>query len=61
MLERLERRGYLTRSPHPTDRSKTIVRATHEVARRTEPLIRPLVADAAEEVLSPTPAKTKGC
>jgi DNA-binding MarR family transcriptional regulator len=46
MLDRLERLGYLTRSPHPTDRRKTIVRATPEAGRRAGELIGPLVADS---------------
>ena len=44
MLDRLEKAGYLTRSPHPGDRRKVIVRATETAARRAWELMGPLVA-----------------
>lgn len=50
MLDRLEKLGYLTRSPHPTDRRKTIVRITPEAAQRAYGLMGPFLADAIEQV-----------
>lgn len=47
MLDRLERADYVTRTAHPSDRRKIIVRATPEAARRAYELIDPLVADGA--------------
>lgn len=52
MLDRLQALGYLTRSPHPTDRRKTVVRATPEAARRAFDLITPLLEDGHREVLT---------
>jgi DNA-binding MarR family transcriptional regulator len=52
MLDRLERIGYITRSAHPSDRRKTIVRATAEARRRAGALLAPLVAEGAQELLS---------
>ncbi|RJO74853.1 MarR family transcriptional regulator [Nocardia panacis] len=46
MLDRLERLGYLTRSPHPTDRRKTLVRATALAAERVYALMGPFLNDA---------------
>lgn len=51
MLDRLERRGYLTRSPHPTDRRKTFVQATPKAVQAANALIAPLVTEAAETLL----------
>lgn len=51
MLDRLENMGYLTRSPHPGDRRKLIVRATETATRRAWELIGPLVADG-EQLLT---------
>lgn len=51
MLDRLERRGYLTRSPHPTDRRKTIVQATPKAVHDANALVAPLVTEAAETLL----------
>jgi DNA-binding MarR family transcriptional regulator len=39
MLDRLEKLGYLTRSPHPSDRRKLIVRATQTATQRAWELI----------------------
>ncbi|MFJ4188222.1 MarR family winged helix-turn-helix transcriptional regulator [Kitasatospora sp. NPDC089509] len=51
MLDRLEKAGYVTRLPHPTDRRKTIVRATSEAAGRAYELIGPLIAEAQQDLL----------
>lgn len=52
MLDRLEAIGYLTRSPHPTDGRKVLVRATAEAARRAYELITPLIDEGARELLA---------
>jgi DNA-binding MarR family transcriptional regulator len=52
MLDRLEKTGYITRSPHPTDRRKTIVRATPEATRRAYELVTPLIEEAQRDVLT---------
>jgi DNA-binding MarR family transcriptional regulator len=52
MLDRLEKAGYLTRSPHPGDRRKLIVRATESARRRAAELVGPLVAEGNESLLS---------
>jgi len=52
MLDRLEALGYLTRSPHPTDRRKTVVRATPEIAARAHELIDPLVDEGHRDLLT---------
>lgn len=52
MLDRLEKAGCLTRSPHPTDRRKTIVRATPEAARRAYELIGPLIDEGNQDLLT---------
>jgi DNA-binding MarR family transcriptional regulator len=51
MLDRLAAQGYVTRSPHPTDRRKTVVRATPEIAERARGLIEPLVDDGNRTLL----------
>lgn len=43
LLDRLEKAGYLTRQPHPTDRRKTIIRATPDIQKRAYALVAPLV------------------
>lgn len=52
MLDRLETMGYLTRSPHPTDRRKLIIRATGTATRRAWELIGPLVAEGQQQLLT---------
>jgi DNA-binding MarR family transcriptional regulator len=52
MLDRLERIGYLTRTPHPSDRRKVIVRATETATRRALELMGPLVAEGQEQLLA---------
>ena len=43
LLDRLEKAGYLSREAHPTDRRKTIVRATPAFRERAYLLIAPLL------------------
>lgn len=45
MLDRLEKLGYLTRSPDPGDRRKVIVRPTEEAAAKSWELYGPIVED----------------
>ncbi|MFI6602216.1 MarR family winged helix-turn-helix transcriptional regulator [Nonomuraea sp. NPDC050536] len=45
MLDRLEKLGYLTRSPDPGDRRKVIVRATEETAAKSWELYGPIVQE----------------
>lgn len=47
MLDRLEKAGLLTRSPHPDDRRKTIIRVTPRAEQRASALVAPLVTEAA--------------
>lgn len=51
MLDRLEKLGYLTRSPHASDRRKSVVRATPEVAQRAHALLTPFLDDVTERLL----------
>jgi DNA-binding MarR family transcriptional regulator len=48
MLDRLEKLDYLTRTPHPTDRRKTLVRITPQASKRAFGLIAPFLADSAQ-------------
>lgn len=50
MLDRLEKLGYLTRTPHPTDRRKTLVRVAPEAAQRACDLMTPFLDDAIRQV-----------
>jgi DNA-binding MarR family transcriptional regulator len=50
LLDRLESLGYVTRSPHPSDRRKLIVRATEAATGRAWELMRPLLTDGQELV-----------
>ncbi|MFJ9244677.1 MarR family winged helix-turn-helix transcriptional regulator [Streptomyces sp. NPDC101776] len=50
MLDRLEKLAYLTRTPHPDDRRKTLIRVTPEAAQRSYGLIGPFVEDAGRRV-----------
>jgi DNA-binding MarR family transcriptional regulator len=45
MLDRLERIGYLTRSPHPTDKRRLIVRATEAARLRAFELLAPMLEE----------------
>ncbi|WP_330294472.1 MarR family winged helix-turn-helix transcriptional regulator [Streptomyces sp. NBC_00503] len=51
MLDRLEKAGYLTRSPHPTDRRRTLVRVTPEASGRAYALIAPFIEDSTRQVM----------
>lgn len=50
MLDRLERAGYVHRSPDPEDRRKVVVRATGEAARRAHALYGPIAEEGAREL-----------
>ncbi|MEV6501443.1 MarR family winged helix-turn-helix transcriptional regulator [Streptomyces prunicolor] len=50
MLDRLEKLAYLTRTPHPDDRRKTLIRVTPEATQRAFGLIGPFLEDAGREV-----------
>jgi DNA-binding MarR family transcriptional regulator len=52
MLDRLEKAGYVTRSPHPDDRRKVIVAATETAVRRAWELVGPLVSDGQQSLLA---------
>jgi DNA-binding MarR family transcriptional regulator len=52
MLDRLEKMGYITRSPHPSDRRRLIVRATGTAVRRASELLAPLLADGQQKLLA---------
>ncbi|MFC4114505.1 MarR family winged helix-turn-helix transcriptional regulator [Nonomuraea zeae] len=45
MLDRLERLGYLTRSPDATDRRKTLIQITETARERASSLYGPLVTE----------------
>ncbi|MGW3352374.1 MarR family winged helix-turn-helix transcriptional regulator [Nonomuraea rubra] len=45
MLDRLERLGYLTRSPDPSDRRKVVVRITEEAATKAWELYGPIATE----------------
>ncbi|MCX4782712.1 MarR family winged helix-turn-helix transcriptional regulator [Streptomyces sp. NBC_01264] len=51
MLDRLEKAGYLTRTPHPTDRRRTLVRVTPEASEKTYALIAPFIEDSTRQVM----------
>ena len=50
LLDRLEKAGYLSRAAHPTDRRKTIVRATPAFQQRAFGLIGPLVVEGEQMI-----------
>jgi DNA-binding MarR family transcriptional regulator len=52
MLDRLEKHGYVTRSPHPDDRRKVLVHATDIATERAFALIGPLVSDGEQKLLT---------
>lgn len=52
MLDRLEKTGYVTRSPHPGDRRKVIVRATETATRRAWELMGPVAAEGQQQLLA---------
>jgi DNA-binding MarR family transcriptional regulator len=45
LVQRLERHGHVTRSPHPTDRRSTLLRLTAEFEQTAGELFAPLVDD----------------
>lgn len=50
MLDRLEKLGYLSRTSHPTDGRRTVVRATNLAFRRVHELIGPKVSEGNREL-----------
>jgi DNA-binding MarR family transcriptional regulator len=50
MLDRLEKLGLLTRTPHPVDRRKSVVRVTEAAAVRCFELLAPHMEEGAAEV-----------
>ncbi|MET8154949.1 MarR family transcriptional regulator [Sphaerisporangium sp. NPDC005289] len=50
MLDRLERLGYLTRSPDPTDRRKVVVRVTPDATRRGRDIYGPIAEEGARTI-----------
>src|SRR3954452_13755377 len=50
LLDRLERAGYITRSPDPTDRRKIFVRPTPLVLRRAQEIYGPIAAEGAQDL-----------
>lgn len=52
MLDRLAARGYITRAPHPSDRRRTVIRATPRAARRAYELLTPLLEEGARALLT---------
>ncbi|MFI0259655.1 MarR family winged helix-turn-helix transcriptional regulator [Streptomyces sp. NPDC017056] len=52
MIDRLEKRGHLTRTPHPTDRRSTLVQVTPAFRERASALIEPFLRDSAAEVFA---------
>jgi DNA-binding MarR family transcriptional regulator len=51
MLDRLEKLGYVSRSPDPTDRRKVVVRITPKAARKAAKVYGPLAEEGEREVL----------
>jgi DNA-binding MarR family transcriptional regulator len=50
MLDRMERAGYITRTPDPSDRRKVIVQATPEIAEQAMEAMTPLMEDSAKSI-----------
>jgi DNA-binding MarR family transcriptional regulator len=46
MLDRMEKAGYITRTPDPGDRRKVIVQATPEIATQAMEAMMPLIQDS---------------
>jgi DNA-binding MarR family transcriptional regulator len=55
LLARLERRGFVARTPHPDDRRSTLVQLTAEVERLAGEAVAPLVADLDAAALALAP------
>ncbi len=51
MVDRLEKRGYVTRHPHPDDGRKVLVRPTPQLIERVEAAMGPMLASAGADVL----------
>lgn len=51
MVDRLEKRGYVTRHPHPDDGRKVLVRATPRLTERVGAAMGPMLASAGADVL----------
>jgi DNA-binding MarR family transcriptional regulator len=51
LLQRLERDGYVTREPHPTDRRSSMIRSTPKAADRRAEALAP-VADTVDALLA---------
>ena len=60
MLDRLQKIGYITRSPHPSDRRRVIVRATETATRRAWEFMEPLMAEGQQHLLSRYTAEQLG-
>lgn len=52
MLDRLEKLGHLTRSPHPSDGRKSVVRITSRAAQRAYELHGPHIEDAGRQLVN---------
>lgn len=50
MLDRMEKAGYITRTPDPSDRRKVIVQATPEIAAQAMDAMTPLMEDSAKSM-----------
>jgi DNA-binding MarR family transcriptional regulator len=50
MLDRMEKAGYITRTPDPTDRRKMIIQATPEIAAQAIEAMTPLMEDSAKSM-----------
>lgn len=48
LLDRLERAGYITRSPDPRDRRKIVIRPTPLVLRRAQEVYGPIATEGAQ-------------
>lgn len=59
MLDRMEKAGYITRTPDPSDRRKVIVQATPEIAAQAVEAMTPLMEDSARSMAHYTVADLK--
>jgi len=50
MLDRMEKAGYISRTPDPADRRKLIVQATPEIAQQAMEAMLPLIRESAAEI-----------
>ena len=51
MIDRLEKRGYVSRHAHPDDRRKILVRATPELVERVMTVMGPLLVEGTARLL----------